>query len=117
MVNRMDLLSDMFRPSLCMEELLVAETVKWRDEIAKGVAIRQRLKELDKGPLWSYPFPRIAARPEDVALVEKALSVPLGPKYSEFLQWADGWPKFFQGVDLFGTTELRVLARRLGGVG
>lgn len=84
----------------------MTEDRDWPREIAIGVVVRQRLAEVDKLPLYDYPFPRVAATPQDIATAEDALGRPLDPRYRDFLGFANGWPKFIQDIDLFGTTDL-----------
>mgnify|MGYP000968954318 CR=1 FL=1 len=80
--------------------------VVWPDEIVKALVVRQRLDELDSVPVWSYPLPHVAVDEEGLQVTERSLGMPLDPQYRGFLRHADGWPKFYQDVDLFGTREL-----------
>lgn len=84
----------------------MAEHLVWPDVIVTALAIRQRLQELDRVPLWSYPFPRVAASTTTIEEAETALGAPLDASFREFLRHADGWPSFYQDVDLFGTADL-----------
>jgi hypothetical protein len=79
----------------------------WTDEIVKALIVRQRLDELDVVPVWTYPLPHVAAGEDQLVAVEQSLGRPLDSQYREFLHTANGWPKFYQDVDLFGTRELR----------
>lgn len=78
----------------------------WGAEIVRLVRIKQAIAEADTAGLWEHHLPRVAASPEAVSGVERLLGVRLDPDYGEFLGFADGWPSFFQSVDLFGVAEL-----------
>jgi hypothetical protein len=70
------------------------------------VQIKQAISGADTAGLWDFHLPKVAATPEDLAHVEDALAFRLDPQYREFLGYANGWPSFFQSVDLFGTEDL-----------
>lgn len=72
--------------------------------IASLAKIKSDLSQVDDG-LWPYRFPRVAADFSTVADVEKCLGYPLPISFREFLCTADGWPCFFQTIDLFGCGE------------
>lgn len=78
----------------------------WRPEIVRMVQIKQAIAEADVQGLWEFHLPRVAATPERLAALEAALGIRLDPEYREFLGYADGWPSFFQSVDLFGVDDL-----------
>lgn len=68
--------------------------------------VKQRLYDADHRHLWEFRPPAPAASPSRLAEVEAALHRPLDPGYRALLEHADGWPAFYQSVDLFGTTDL-----------
>ncbi|MBD8526817.1 SMI1/KNR4 family protein [Pseudomarimonas arenosa] len=70
------------------------------------IRIKQATCEADKERLWEYHWPRVAASEVALIEVERHLGFELDPGYRNFLAVADGWPSFFQGVNLFGTPEL-----------
>lgn len=70
------------------------------------VQIKQAISEVDAEGLWEFHLPRVAAKPEALRGVEEVLGFQLDPEYREFLGYADGWPSFFQSVDLFGIDDL-----------
>jgi len=78
----------------------------WRPEIVRMVQIKQAISETDAEGIWEFHLPRVAATSEAHAAVEIALGLRLDPEYREFLGYADGWPSFFQSVDLFGVEDL-----------
>jgi hypothetical protein len=78
----------------------------WPSVIAQAVIVRQRLHELDVSCIWSYPFPRLAAKRSDIDTISEKIGEALDSDYSNFLINANGWPKFYQDVDLFGTPQL-----------
>jgi len=77
----------------------------WMAVIEEALAVRQRLKELDTVPLWRYPQPTKPASLLELDAVEDQLG-ELDPGYVAFLRCANGWPRFYQDVDLFGTEQL-----------
>lgn len=79
----------------------------WRPDIVRLVQIKQAIHEADAAGLWEYHLPRVAATQEDIEAAETDLGVELDAGYRELLQFANGWPSFFQTVDLFGTDDLR----------
>jgi hypothetical protein len=82
------------------------EPADWKDRIAVMALVKQRLAEVDTGRLWEYHLPRVAASEERLQQVEAHLGEALDPSYRAFLRHADGWPAFYQAVDLFGSAEL-----------
>lgn len=68
--------------------------------------IKQAIDDLDRGRLWEYRLPRVAATEEQLRDLEKALGEPLDPAYRLFLSFAGGWPAFLQEIDLFGPEDL-----------
>jgi hypothetical protein len=85
--------------------------MKWTEEIAKLVYIKQVLADLDLKKLWPHHLPSVAATPAQIDAAEKALGYPLDSKYMQFLLHANGWRGFYQTVDLFGTDDLLGSAR------
>jgi hypothetical protein len=82
------------------------EHAVWKERIVQMVLIKQRIAELDIKQIWEHHLPRVAASGEQLAAAENALGRPLDPSYREFLIHANGWPAFYQTVDLFGTDDL-----------
>lgn len=81
--------------------------MNWPKEIVTMAGIKSEVAKADREKLWPYALPRVAAEPAQIAAAEAELGVALDPQYREFLSYADGWPAFFQRIDLFGTAELR----------
>jgi hypothetical protein len=77
----------------------------WIEVIDAALAVRERLEELDTVPLWRYPQPTRPASLSELEAVEDQLG-ELDPGYGAFLRCANGWPGFYQDVDLFGTEQL-----------
>jgi hypothetical protein len=82
------------------------EPADWKERIAVMALVKQRLAEVDTERLWEYHLPRVAASEERLQQVEAHLGQALDPSYRAFLRHADGWPAFYQSVDLFGSEEL-----------
>jgi hypothetical protein len=78
----------------------------WKERIAVMALVKQKLAEVDAEGLWEYHLPRVAASQERLREVEAHLGEALDPSYRDFLLHADGWPAFYQTVDLFGSEEL-----------
>jgi hypothetical protein len=78
----------------------------WNYRIGVMVQVKQRLAEVDAEGLWEYHLPRAAASEERLQEVEAHLGEALDPSYRAFLRHADGWPAFYQTVDLFGSEDL-----------
>jgi hypothetical protein len=68
--------------------------------------VKSRVAEADRAKLWRYALPRVGARAEELREVEQSLGFALQDDYKTFLSHANGWPAFYQNVDLFGTPEL-----------
>lgn len=83
----------------------------WRPEIVRMVQIKQAISEADTAGIWEFHLPGVAAKPESLRGIEKALGLRLDPEYRAFLGYADGWPSFFQSVDLFSVSDLAGGAR------
>lgn len=80
--------------------------MNWPKEIAVMALVKGEIAKADRQNLWPYALPRVAAQPPQIAAVESQLGFALEGGYRAFLQHADGWPAFYQTVDLFGTPEL-----------
>lgn len=78
----------------------------WRPEIVRMIQIKQAIAEADTEGVWEFHLPKVAATPEELAGVEHSLGLRLDAGYREFLGYANGWPSFFQSVDLFGVEDL-----------
>jgi SMI1-KNR4 cell-wall len=78
----------------------------WRPHIVRLVELKQAIHAADTQGLWEQHLPKVAATDEQVAAAEAHLAVGLDPQYREFLTYANGWPSFYQSVDLFGTEDL-----------
>lgn len=90
----------------------------WRPEIVQMAMIKQAIHAADSAGLWEYHYPRVAATPEKLTLAEEGLGFRLEPGYRGFLGYGDGWPSFYQNVDLFGIDDLlgsprMIMAREL----
>ncbi len=80
-------------------------SIDWKLEISKLVYVKQVIADLDKQKLWPHHLPRVAASNEDVARLENKIQRKVPSEYLEFLKFANGWPGFYQHVDLFGTDD------------
>jgi hypothetical protein len=78
----------------------------WNTEIAIAWQVQQANQQFDRVGLWNYRLPHVAATHEKVAYAEMVLGFELDPRFRLFLSYADGWPDFYQSVDLFGTSDL-----------
>ncbi|MEO5965933.1 MAG: SMI1/KNR4 family protein [Candidatus Limnocylindrales bacterium] len=78
----------------------------WRPDIARLIQIKQAIAAADTNGVWEFHLPKVAATPDEIAAVELDLDVQLDAGYRNFLRYANGWPSFFQSVDLFGTADL-----------
>jgi len=74
--------------------------------IGQAWLVRQEMMELDKQKLWPYHLPEVAATDDQICKAEQHLNHPLDLRYKTFLKCANGWPAFYQAVDLFGTDDL-----------
>jgi len=78
----------------------------WKTEIAIAWRVQEYLQQLDRDGIWEYHLPRVAAGEDELVRAEGTLQLHLDQKFRTFLTFANGWPDFFQSVDLFGTVEL-----------
>lgn len=85
---------------------MTIETTDWKQRIVELVLVKQKLAELDTKGLWQYRLPAVAATETKLKSVEAYLGEALDPAYRAFLLHADGWPAFYQTVDLFGSEDL-----------
>lgn len=77
-----------------------------KELILQMVYIRQKMQELDSEHLWAYHWPKVGASDDAIQSVERRIGEALPCDYRAFLRHADGWPAFYQAVDLFGTGDL-----------
>lgn len=82
------------------------ETVDFKSGIVAMMEIKSKIYEVDNGEFWPYHFPKVAATKEELNVLEKKLGYRLDGEYRAFLELTNGWPGFFQTVDLLGTNEL-----------
>lgn len=80
--------------------------MNWKEQIVQLVLVKQAIDDVDVEGLWDYCLPELAATPDQLAEVERALGEPLDPGYRAFLEHAGGWLSFWQSVDLFGPADL-----------
>lgn len=78
----------------------------WRKEIATAWLVKQSMMKLDTEKIYEYHLPEVAASQAQVAEVESHLGFHLDPHYRAFLLHSNGWRRFLQSTDLFGTEEL-----------
>lgn len=78
----------------------------WKKLIVILVHIRSQLMEADKEKLWEYHLPGLATSKDEIWEVQEKMHICLSEDYKMFLLCANGWPCFYQMVDLFGTNEL-----------
>jgi hypothetical protein len=77
-----------------------------KTNIVQLLKIKSAIFEIDNGKLWPYHLPKVAATEEELLSLESVLKTNLDQEYRSFLNLANGWPGFYQTVDLFGTNEL-----------
>ncbi|HHX8603816.1 TPA: SMI1/KNR4 family protein [Vibrio alginolyticus] len=80
-------------------------SIDWKLEISKLIAVKQVIAELDTQKLWCHCLPRLAASNEDIESLRNKIRKDIPSEYIEFLRFANGWPSFYQNVDLFGTSD------------
>lgn len=78
----------------------------WKRRIVEMVAIKQEMRVADRRCLWHYHLPRVAATESQLLAAEKTLGEPIDQCFRRFLGFANGWPAFYQTVDLFGAGDL-----------
>lgn len=81
-------------------------TADWKRRIVELVVVKQRLAVVDTKGLWQYCLPKVAATESRLEAVEDHIGESLDSAYRAFLRHADGWPAFYQTVDLFGSDDL-----------
>jgi len=79
--------------------------IDWKLEIAKLVSVKQTIALMDDENLWPHHLPRVAASQKEIKNLEEILCRPIPEDYSKFLSFVNGWPGFYQNVNLFGTAE------------
>jgi hypothetical protein len=82
------------------------DSVDWKQRIVELALVKQRLAEVDPRGLWPHHLPAVAATDARLGAVEAHFGEALDPGYRAFLQHADGWPAFYQTIDLFGSDDL-----------
>lgn len=79
----------------------------WARTIATLGYIRQAIAQVDRMGLWRHCLPRVGASSHAIEDASGNSAHPISIQYKEFLRFADGWPAFYQNVDLFGTVEFK----------
>jgi hypothetical protein len=80
--------------------------IDWPKEIAILTYVKDEIFKIDSDNLWRHHLPKVAVSSEQLHAAASAIGHPLDPSYTAFLRHANGWPAFYQNVDLFGTNEL-----------
>lgn len=80
--------------------------VDWPTRISTLAFVKSKLAECDIQHTWPYRLPRVAATESEIRQVEQHLGFAIPADFFSFLLHANGWPAFYQAVDLFGTDEL-----------
>ena len=84
---------------------LTAGEPRWRVLSSSIRAVQMELKR--RAPDRPIGLSGNPAAPESAIVVaELRLGRRLPPSYREFLAFCDGWPRFFENADLFGTSEI-----------
>ncbi|MBP3610218.1 MAG: SMI1/KNR4 family protein [Lachnospiraceae bacterium] len=78
---------------------------KWKERLVEMLMVRNELYKADKGQLWEYHYPEVAAELSEILLAQEKLKIKLSQDYIDFLLCANGWKCFYQLVDLFGTKD------------
>ena len=84
----------------------MADMHDWRPEIVRLLEVKQAIVDADSEQTWEFHLPGVAATDEDIGVAERSIGAELDLSYRNFLQYANGWPSFYQSVDLFGTDSL-----------
>jgi hypothetical protein len=80
-------------------------TIGWAAEISRISYWKQIAADHDKAKALPWHLPRVGAKPESIALAEKAVGASFSIEFKEFLGYANGWQGFHLLTDLFGTKE------------
>ncbi|PSU85252.1 hypothetical protein C0W35_22480 [Photobacterium kishitanii] len=80
-------------------------SLDWKVEISKMVYVKQVISKLDTQNLWPHHLPHVAASNDDIVRLVTKINKKLPYEYKEFLKVANGWPGFYQFVDIFGTED------------
>lgn len=78
---------------------------EWKERLVEMLMVRNELYKADKGQLWEYHYPEVAAELSEIILSQEKLQIKLSQDYIDFLLCANGWKCFYQLVDLFGTKD------------
>ncbi|MCC7385075.1 MAG: SMI1/KNR4 family protein [Deltaproteobacteria bacterium] len=78
----------------------------WRAAIVELIHLQQAVNEADRSGLWQWHLPEVAASADELEAAEARLGYALDPGLRGFLRFANGWKRFCQTIDLFGTKEL-----------
>jgi len=77
----------------------------WGNLIGYLVQVRDRLHSYDP-VVFPDTIPHVGATEEQLAAAEGRIGRPLDPLHRELLSYANGWPDFFQSVDLLSTEQI-----------
>lgn len=79
-----------------------------REQIDNILAIRKKLKQVDKNHLWNYDdLPNIGATDTDITLFENLIGFTLPKDYRNFLKEINGWKNFWHSVNLFNINDYK----------
>jgi len=85
----------------------MTEPVNWPALIGEMAIVKGEIDQLDPEQLEEFTSPRVKADPADVAAFERAWGEMLPLEYRNFLLHANGWPRFYFQMTLFGLPELQ----------
>ncbi|MBA9007241.1 SMI1/KNR4 family protein [Thermomonospora cellulosilytica] len=79
----------------------------WKTLLGAMIMAKSDIDQLPGEKLEQYTVPRVKATEDELAEFEREIGERLPSSYRNFLLHANGWPRFYYRMDLFGIPELR----------
>ncbi len=83
---------------------------KWKERLVEMLMVRNELYKADKGQLWEYHYPEVAAKISEILLAQEKLQIKLSQDYIEFLLCANGGSAF---INLRTCLGRKILTRKI----
>ena len=82
-----------------------SEEADWKVLLGQLILAKQLIHQYDPDKVEEYTLPREKASEADIAAFEARVGERISPQYRDFLLHANGWPKVYFNVGLFGIPE------------
>src|SRR5690625_338974 len=81
------------------------DEVDWKTLLGRLILAKQLIHQHDPEQVEEFTLPREKATEQEIAELETRVGERISEQYRNFLLHANGWPKIYFNVSLFGIAE------------